>query len=86
MTKTRTHDCRVMLERLSAYLDGDLPAGQCRTIERHARGCARCTRVIEELRHTSGLCREAGSRPLPAPVRARAVERIRRLIAASARR
>jgi anti-sigma factor RsiW len=81
MKKRKDHqDCRLLLERLSAYLDGHLPAPECRTIERHARTCSRCTEVMRELRATSGLCREAATRPLPADVRRRAQERVRRLM------
>lgn len=73
-------DCRVLLERLSAYLDGDLPAPACRSIERHARGCSKCTEVIRDLRSTVGLCQQAAKRPLPVAVRRRAQDRVRRLM------
>jgi anti-sigma factor RsiW len=69
-----------MLEQLSAYLDGDLPAVECETIERHARRCTRCTAVIADLRKVGGLCRRAASTPLPPAVRRRAQEHIRRLM------
>jgi len=72
--------CRMMLERLSAYLDGDLPAAECETIARHARRCPRCREVIAGLRQTTGLCRDAAERPLPSAVRQRAQASIRRLL------
>ncbi|HUF46957.1 MAG TPA: zf-HC2 domain-containing protein [Vicinamibacterales bacterium] len=72
--------CRVLLERLSAYLDGDLPAGQCRSLEAHARTCPRCAGVLAELRQTIDLCRSAAGKPLPPAVRKAAKDRIRRLI------
>jgi anti-sigma factor RsiW len=73
-------DCRVLLERLSAYLDSDLPGVECRRIEAHARRCPRCADVIEDLRKTTNLCRRAAGQPLPSGVRQAARERIRRLL------
>jgi anti-sigma factor RsiW len=72
-----------MLERLSAYLDGDLPAAACATIERHSRGCRRCAKVIADLRKTTGTCRKAAATPLPSAVRKRARARIQALLAGS---
>ena len=81
MKNTTTPTCRMLLERLSAYLDGDLAASQCATIERHSRRCRRCASVITELRTTAGVCRKAAAEPLPASVRRRAQARIRALLA-----
>jgi anti-sigma factor RsiW len=86
MSGPRPRPCRVLLEQLSAYLDGDLPAVECDAIARHAARCARCADVIADLKTIGGLCRRAGSAPLPAPVRRRAREQIRRLIDARPRR
>ena len=80
MAKTRRVHCRVMLERLSAYLDGDLGAAACRAIEAHARRCPRCARTIDELRRTIGVCHRAAARPLPPAVHRRAVSRVRALL------
>lgn len=75
-------ECGAMLARISAYLDGDLDAVECQAIERHSRACPRCGAVVEGLRQTIGLCREAGSAPLPETVRQRAKASIQRLLAA----
>ena len=72
-------NCRAMFDRVSAYLDGELPAAECREIERHCRSCDRCAEFIDSLRRTVGVCREAGQKPLPADVRNRAKARIREL-------
>ena len=72
--------CRLLLERLSAYLDGDLSAPECRVIERHARICPRCTKTVSELRRTVGLCHDAAAKHLPAAVRRRAQLRVRALM------
>jgi anti-sigma factor RsiW len=74
-------ECSAMLAGISAYLDGDLDATECQAIERHCRDCPRCAAVVEGLRETIGLCREAGSTPLPEPVRQRARASIARLLA-----
>jgi anti-sigma factor RsiW len=73
-------DCRAMLERMSAYLDGDLGPAECRAIERHCRGCPPCAVFVTSLRRTIGLCHEAAKRPLPNAIRRRAKARIRRLM------
>jgi len=70
-----------MLAGISAYLDGDLDATACQAIERHCRNCPRCAALVDGLRETIGLCREAGSTPLPEPVRQRAWASIARLLA-----
>ena len=65
---------------MSAYLDGDLEAGACESIETHCRECADCAEIVAGLRETAGLCRQAGSLPVPEAVRRRALARVRRLL------
>jgi len=74
-------ECGDMLTRISSYLDGDLDAAGCQAIERHCAACARCAGFVAGLRETIGLCREAGSAPLPDAVRQRARASIQRLLA-----
>jgi anti-sigma factor RsiW len=74
-------DCAAMLAGISAYLDGELDATACQAIERHCRDCARCAGVVNGLRETIGLCRDAGTTPLPEAVRRRAKASIERLLA-----
>lgn len=76
-----TAECRSTLSSVSAYLEGDLDASACHTIERHAAGCPECQSVIDGLRQTVGLCRQAASAPLPEPVRQRALASIHALLA-----
>ena len=80
MSEAVNLDCGAMLAGISAYLDGDLGATECDAIERHCRACPRCADVVDGLRQTIGLCREAGSTPLPEPVRQRARASIERLL------
>jgi len=73
--------CAEILAHISAYLDGELDATECDAIERHCRECDSCTSVVAGLRRTVGLCREAGSAPLPEAVRNRARESMKKLLA-----
>lgn len=75
-----TAECRQVLASVSAYLEGDLDATACDSIEAHSRACAGCADVIAGLRETVGLCRQAGSTPVPEAVRQRARARVRRLL------
>ena len=79
MAKPRT--CDLLVEQLSAYLDGDLARRECERIARHARRCPRCRALTAELRATIGTCRRAAAVPLPAGVRDRARASIRALLA-----
>ena len=37
-------------DRLSDFLDGELPADEQRAVEAHLRGCAACAAVLEDLK------------------------------------
>lgn len=78
-------DCTAILRNISAYLDGELEATACAAIEAHCATCPRCAPLVEGLRRTVGLCRDAASAPLPEDVRARARESVRRLLDDDAR-
>jgi anti-sigma factor RsiW len=80
MTARLDPACRALVAGISAYLDGDLDAAACAALERHAAACDRCASLVAGLRQTVGLCREAGSAPLPDAVRARARARLRDLL------
>jgi len=81
VTQKPSATCRDVLEQISAYLDGDLPAAACGEIERHCGECPECAALVDGLRRTVGLCRDVGQTPLPASVRDRARERVRQLMA-----
>jgi len=84
MTTSLNQDCQAILSGISAYLDGELDTTACEAIDRHCQGCARCAALVEGLRETIGLCRQAASVPLPESVRARARASVRRLLDDSA--
>lgn len=77
----RTRECDMLAERLSAFLDGDLSAADCRRVSAHARRCARCRALTKELRETVGECQRAAAVPLPPGVRERALAGVRALMA-----
>ena len=80
MTATPAQDCASILARISAYLDGELEGTECAAIDAHCARCPRCAPVVEGLRRTVGLCRDAGRVPLPDAVRERARASVRRLL------
>ena len=74
------HRCREFLERLSRYLDNELPATDRRTIERHLHDCPCCEEVLDSLKQTVALCHDEGRPELPPDVRQRAVARVVELL------
>ena len=54
------HRCQDFLERLSRYLDDELPAPDRQTIERHLRDCPCCEEVLDSLKHTVGAVPRRG--------------------------
>ncbi len=76
--------CKRIFALLSDYLDGLLPVGDCRDLERHLEGCKPCIAFLKSLRTTVEACRRYGqnemrSRPpqLPPEMRARLVALLR---------
>jgi anti-sigma factor RsiW len=72
--------CRELLQNVSAYLDGELDATACDAIERHSHDCPACATLVEGLRKTVGLCRQAAHVDLPESVRQRAKSAVRQLL------
>jgi len=75
-----TNTCQEVLTNISGYLDGELDTTACDAIERHCRECGSCAGLVNGLRETVGLCRQAATAPLPDAVRQRARESVRRLL------
>jgi RNA polymerase sigma-70 factor (ECF subfamily) len=53
MTERR---CKQIFAMLSDFLDGELPAKNCRQMERHLKGCPPCIAYIESLKATVEAC------------------------------
>ncbi|HWB16818.1 MAG TPA: zf-HC2 domain-containing protein [Vicinamibacterales bacterium] len=80
MTTQSLPPCRETLQNISAYLDGELDATACEAIEQHSLGCPSCAALLDGLRTTVGLCRQAAHVELPESVRQRARDAVRRLL------
>jgi anti-sigma factor RsiW len=72
--------CQEVLTNISGYLDRELDTTACDAIERHCEACASCAELVNGLRQTVGLCREAATAPLPDAIRQRARDSVQRLL------
>ena len=55
MTTTMTPQemtCRELVELVTDYLEGAMPASESRRLEEHLAGCSRCRIYLEQLRGT----------------------------------
>ena len=59
--------CKQIFATLSDYLNAELPAKNCRELERHLKGCEPCIAYLESLRNTVQACRRYQVRKIPAP-------------------
>jgi anti-sigma factor RsiW len=78
--KANDHEpCQELLGSLSDYLDGELDARLCAELESHLSTCPDCRIVMDTLRKTILLVREAapGTEGMPAPVRERLYRTLR---------
>jgi RNA polymerase sigma-70 factor (ECF subfamily) len=64
MTERR---CKQIFAMLSEFLDGELPAKNCRQLERHLEGCPPCIAYLESLKTTVEACRKYQAPRAPAP-------------------
>jgi len=64
MTERR---CKQIFAVLSEFLDGELPAKNCRQLERHLEGCPPCIAYLESLKTTVEACRRYQAPRAPAP-------------------
>jgi anti-sigma factor RsiW len=63
----RHHErCREVRAQMSDYLDGDLDPKSVAAVERHARWCPNCRRMLTNLRRTVGGLRALREEPVPA--------------------
>ena len=85
MTTPQSPVCLEALENLQAYVDGELDAVACDALEQHSRECPSCAALIDGLRITVGLCRQAARVELPDDVRERAKAAVQTLLDGSAR-
>lgn len=84
MTARHGRDCRELVEQLSRFIDNDLPPAERQAVRRHLQRCPCCDDFVASLARTVRVCQAAGHVELPPAVRARAVARVRALIAREA--
>ena len=80
-TSSNHQHCQELLERLSRYIDDELPQADRLRIEQHLRDCPCCEDVLHSLEHTVDICHEEGRPRMPAAVRERALQRVHALLA-----
>jgi RNA polymerase sigma-70 factor (ECF subfamily) len=68
---------------LSRYLEGELNASSCASMEAHLHTCRSCGRACRALKRSLTLCRRYGSRPISAAARESLRSAIRGVIAES---
>ena len=66
--------CRDLLERLSEYIDGELPPEIFDEIERHVADCEPCVRFIRSLRNTVAHVSEMPRPHMPEEMKRACVE------------
>ena len=57
--------CREIVELLTEYVEGALPADRRARVEAHLSGCAGCTAFLEQLRTTVRLVGHLADEALP---------------------
>lgn len=65
-------ECKEIFEKLSEYLDGELPPELCEQMRGHIEDCPPCVEFISSLQKTVDLCRQlpsTGSSPAPEEVK-----------------
>jgi RNA polymerase sigma-70 factor (ECF subfamily) len=61
-------ECKAVFERLSEYIDGDLPADTCEQIAEHIADCPPCVEFVKSLKKSVGVFREYKPGEEPAPL------------------
>ena len=61
----KSADCHGLLEKISAYVDGDASAEICREVEQHMAICEDCRVVLDTLNKTINLYQTLPTPDLP---------------------
>lgn len=70
MAHDHRHDlqrCCEQLQQLNAYVDGELAADLCHTLEQHLAECADCRVVLDTLTNTIALYHALADQPIALP-------------------
>ena len=65
-----TGNCKQIFEKLSEYMDGDLPTDLCERIDDHMADCPPCQSFMESLRRTVKLVERVDAPAMPDEIRA----------------
>ena len=72
--------CRQAWKQISAYLDGDVPAGLRKRLERHFSSCHHCRAIMDGTRNTVTLAADERAFELPAEISRRLYSKLSELI------
>jgi anti-sigma factor RsiW len=61
--------CNEVVEMITDYLEGVLPAAEVRRLERHLATCPGCTEYVEQMRALAGSFQGLAEDSLPAAMR-----------------
>ena len=71
-------NCKTILSRLHAYLDGEVPAKLLRQIEEHLSSCPSCRSEVEPIRQVHDIFEGLSVPPLPREFAARVMAKAQR--------
>jgi anti-sigma factor RsiW len=63
--------CIAVVEMMTDYLEGALPAPEARRVERHLATCPGCTEYLEQMRTLAGSLEGLTEESIPAAIRDR---------------
>jgi RNA polymerase sigma-70 factor (ECF subfamily) len=63
-------NCKEIFEKLSDYMDGELPTDLCERIDDHMADCPPCQAFLESLRRTVRLVERVDAPAMPEEIRA----------------
>jgi anti-sigma factor RsiW len=69
--------CKDVVEMLTDYLEGAMPADEVRRLEHHLASCPGCSEYLEQLRTVSGALEGLAEAALPAASRGRLIAAFR---------
>ncbi len=71
-------NCKMVLSRLQAYVDGEVPAGLMREMDEHLDACPSCRSQVERIREVGNILDSLSVPPLPEGFSARVMAEARR--------
>ena len=70
--------CNQKIQNICDYIDGELDQSLCEEIDKHLKDCRNCLILVDTLRQTVVLCREAKQERLPAEIEKKLNDALRR--------